>query len=145
MPLRATTSPYKPLWSSACQGSTLDNMVLWSHGLGGSLEECKGGLGKSTSWEVWGLEVGVYSNMMMIPEGASSFRTKDEVGPCHVSAAQGQPGALGSLHCMKASHFLRFRHSFRPEALRDKKLVVSTPLPLPAAKLPWQSLLHCFR
>ena len=95
MPLRATTSPYKPLWSSACQaGSTLDNMVLWSHGLGVSLEECKG----SMSWEVRGLEVGVYSNMMMIPEGASSFCTEDEVGPCHVSAAQGQTGDLGSLH-----------------------------------------------
>lgn len=86
MPLRATTSPYKPPRSSACQaGSTLDNVVLWMEGV--SLEECK----ESMSWEVWSLEVGFYSNVMTIREGASSFRTEDEVGPCHVSAAQGQP------------------------------------------------------
>lgn len=86
MPLRAATSPYNSPRSSACQaGSTLDNMVLWMEGV--SLEECKG----SMSWEVWSLEVGVYSNGMTILEGASSFCTEDEVGPRHVSAAQGQP------------------------------------------------------
>lgn len=58
-----------------------------------SLEECKG----SMSWELRGLEVGVYSNTMTIPEGASSFCTDEEAGPYRVSAALGQPGVLRNL------------------------------------------------
>lgn len=138
-------------------------MMVWSHGLGVSLKDCEG----SMSWEVWGLEAGVYSNKMTRPEGALSFYTEDEVGPCLVSAAWSWPGALGSLHWRKISYISRFRHSSWPQALKVTELSCSNPSPspltasctpsalslprgmshqvAPAAKLPCQSRSYGFR
>lgn len=62
----------------------LDDTVLWPHRLGMNLKDCEG----TMSWEAWGLEAQVYTNKMMRPEGALSFCTEDEVGPCHIPAAQ---------------------------------------------------------